>query len=501
MKLIFPLPIRLRLALWFFSIFAAATLAIGVLSIWMVHRSILDLENNELHERIRGVERFLENRPPGETLASLENAMRVYDVTHGGKWLQVIDQKGQWLYRSEHIEDIYPFLDLPQQVGNSERPFDFTTGALHVRALIATIHMNGRSYTVQTGMTLNKRLHVLGNFRLHLILLIPAILIVAAIAGYFVSSRALSPVASITNEAQRISSKNLDTRLPVPQTHDELAAMSETLNRMLNRIDAGYRSVKEFTANAAHELRAPVSRIRAEAEIALALSRSSDEYRGTLQNVGVETVRMGAIIDDLLVLARADAGVQTLRFEPLDMNQMLHAATARWRPLLQKSDIELLLTTLDEKAIVMVDPSSIERLLDILIENAWKYSPVGSQIRLGTSDEPGFILLSVADSGSGIPLEHQGKIFERFYRVNPGNNGSKETQGSGLGLALARWIAEVHGTKVVVKSESGKGSCFSAKFARSGFEAASEATTDVISAEASELQPDWEGLKKPTWPA
>jgi len=127
---------------------------------------------------------------------------------------------------------------------------------------------------VQTGVPMDRKLRTFEDYRLHLELLAPVILLGAAVVGYFASRKALSPVAAITSEARRISSQNLDTRLPIVEPRDELADMAETLNRMLDRIDAGYRTVKEFTANAAHELRTPPSLLRAEAEIALAFERT-----------------------------------------------------------------------------------------------------------------------------------------------------------------------------------------------------------------------------------
>jgi len=139
--------------------------------------------------------------------------------------------------------------------------FQYAVGDLHVRALIASIMVNGRSYTVQTGLSLNKTMLILGDFHRQLMILTPIVLLLAAAAGFFMSRKVLSPVAAIAAEARRISDKNLGNRLPRLGTRDELADMSETLNQMLDRIEAGYLCAREFTANAAHELRTPVSLI------------------------------------------------------------------------------------------------------------------------------------------------------------------------------------------------------------------------------------------------
>lgn len=465
MKLTFLLPIRIRLALWFFSSFALATLILALVSVWMVHSTILKIENYELHERVRGVEKFMLSRPADESLASLQSAMSVFDVTHGGKWLQVIDQNGHWIHRSARIEALFPKLDTPQSVGNEERFFKFGADSMQVRAIIAAIHVHGRSYTVQTGVTMDRKLRALEDYRLHLVLLVPVILLGAGFVGYFASSKALSPVAAITGEARRISSQNLGARLPVVKTRDELSDMAETLNQMLDRIDAGYRTVKEFTANAAHELRTPLTLLRAEAEMALTFELSASETRCTLEHIEAETIRMSRLVDALLFLACSDAGIQSLRFEPLNLNEAARSAAARWIPQLRNFTVELSLVASEHSAIISADQSSIERLFNILLENAWKYSPNGGWIELSTAANAGSVELSVSDSGIGIPLEQQGKIFERFYRVNPGNDGSAQAQGSGLGLALARQIAETHGAQIEVHSEPGRGSSFSIRFA------------------------------------
>jgi heavy metal sensor kinase len=461
--LILPLPIRVRLALWFFLVFAVATLTLGAISLWMVHRSIGELENEELQQRVRGVERFLEIRPADESARSLSLAVtQIYNASHGAKWLQVIDQDGNWIYRSAHIETVFPKLALPQEVDGSERYFTFVEDKLHVRALISTIHVNGRSYTVQTGLTLNRTLTTLGDLRGQLMVLTPLVLLLAGTAGYFVSRKALSPVAAITGEARRIGETNLDKRLPTLNTRDELAHMSETLNQMLDRIEAGNRSVREFTANAAHELRTPVALLRAEAEFALAFERSSHEYRDTIEHIQEETVRMGKLVDDLLTLARADAGVLPVRFEPLNLNEAALRAMGRWKSHLQQSSTLLRISTGANPALIFADGSSIARLIDILIENAWRYSPPGSTVELKILASLEHVELSVIDSGVGISRADQGRIFERFYRASSTRNGSGE--GTGLGLALARWIAEAHGAAIEVKSEPGMGSTFRVRF-------------------------------------
>jgi heavy metal sensor kinase len=456
------LPIRVRLAAWFFSVFALATLALLAACLWMVHRSILELETNELHERVRSVRRFLEVRPADETPDSQRRALAVYDVMHGGKWLQVIDEDGNWIYRSKHVAELYPHLALPEGLGGEGKPFQYSASDSHVLAMIAPITVGGRSYTVQTGLSLNRTMMLLGDFHRQLLVLTPVALLLAAAAGYFMSRNALTPVAAIAAEARRISDKNLEKRLPRLGTRDELADMSETLNQMLDRIEAGYRSVREFTANAAHELRTPVSLICTETEVSLAFQRTAEEYRDTCEHVQLESVRMGKLIDNLLALSRADAGTETLHMNVLDLNALVDDAAKRWAPQLHKASITFLVHDAPHTALVLGDRLSLKRFLDILIDNAWRYTPQGGSISVTVSRDEQHATVAVRDNGIGIPMEKQPLIFERFYRAGSPQNG--DHAGSGLGLALAKWIAEKHNASIHVQSAPGTGSCFLASF-------------------------------------
>jgi heavy metal sensor kinase len=457
------LPIRVRLAAWFFSVFAVATISLLSACLWTVHRSILELETNELHERVRSVRRFLEVRPPDEPPASQRKALAVYDVMHGGKWLQVIDQDGNWIYRSSHVAEAYPNLVLPQGLASGETTFQYVVpGDLHVRGMIAPIVVHGRSYTVQTGLSLNKTMVILGDFHRQLLVLTPVALLLAGAAGYLMSRKAITPVAAIAAEARRISDKNLDLRLPTLGTRDELADMSETLNQMLDRIEAGYRSVREFTANAAHELRTPVSLLCTETEVSLAFQRTAEEYRDTCEHVQRESVRMGKLIDTLLALSRADAGTESLNMTVLDLNVLVCDAAKRWAPRMQKASITLTAKDAPNAAFIVGDRPSLNRFLDILIDNAWRYTPQGGSVSLAVSRDQQQAIVAVRDTGIGISKFDQPRIFERFYRSGNPQNG--EHAGSGLGLALARWIAEKHNTSIHVESTPGCGSCFSSSF-------------------------------------
>jgi heavy metal sensor kinase len=464
---ILPLPLRVRLTLWYSLVFATTLLTIGFASLWMVHRAVDELEKNELQQRVRSVRRFLEARPKNESAEQLHDAITAaYDVSHGNKWMQAIDEHGDWLYRSPHVAAVYPDLVLPQQAPKEGEYFGYVAEAVHVSALIEPITVNGKSYTVQTGLSLTKTLAVLSDFRIHILFLTVVGLVVSSLAGYFMSRKALTPIAAIAAEAQQINDKNLNKRMPELATRDELASLSNTLNQMLGRIEAGYRSVRSFTANAAHELRSPVALLRAEAEVALAFPRDAAYYRTTCEHLLESSERMTRLIDQLLALARADAGVEVLRFEPLNLAEVVEEAAAEWAERFSDSAIRFELELDTPEFWIEGDYLALKRLLGILLENAWRYTPGGQSVtlalRVPAGEGASAAELSVTDTGIGIQAHDRERIFERFYRAGRPFHG--EFAGTGLGLTMGAWIADRHKTKIEVESVAGRGSCFSVLF-------------------------------------
>jgi signal transduction histidine kinase len=459
------LPIRVRLTFWYSIVIAATLFTIGFISLWMVHRAIDDLENNELQQRVRSVRRFLESRPQKETSAELHDAITAaYDVSHGNKWLQVIDEHGNWIYRSQHVVAAYPNLVLPQRAPTDGSYFSYTADSISVHALIEPITVRGVRYTVQTGLSLTKTLAILSNFRIQLTILTTLALFVSSLAGHFMSRKALAPIGAIASEARRINDKNLNTRLPVLETRDELASLSSTLNQMLSRIEAGYQSVRSFTANAAHELRSPVALVRAETEVALAFPRDADYYRDTCERVLENSKRMTHLIDQLLTLARADAGVEVLRFKPVNVPDLIEDVAEEWFERFSDARIQFIREVAPIEFWVEADYPALKRLLNILLENAWRYTPSGRSVTLLFSEqeqtsEIATAEIAVVDTGVGIALEDQKRIFERFCRVARPLHG--DFSGSGLGLSLAQWIATRHRSSIVLRSSPGNGSRFS----------------------------------------
>jgi len=265
-------------------------------------------------------------------------------------------------------------------------------------------------------------------------------------------------VDGIVLTVRQISGTSLQTRLPKLDTGDELQRLSDTLNDMLERIERSFLRVTRFTADASHELRTPISLMRTEAELALRKARNPQEYRESLQNILHEAERTTTLIEELLALARADSGRESLNMQELDLRCLLQSIAARWRPMAKVHDLQFHEILDEAEFVVAADETALRRLVGILLDNAMKFTPPGGSVELQLSRASERALISVRDSGVGIPAEEHENIFERFYRVDKAR--SRESGGAGLGLAIAQWIAQQHHTKIQVGSGVGEGATF-----------------------------------------
>ena len=462
-------PIRVQLTLRYFIFFSAAALLL-VLSSWLSLRtSLVSTAQSELDERIEDLAGFLERQPQNASLEQIRTALNhEYAGRDEGKHLLIINQNGEWLYFSDRRSVSLPLPPLPPRSPGATLALQKPPYPL--QSLSRTITVNDNTYRVITGLSFHHAERLLLSFARNLLLLTPALLIMAAIAGHLVSRRALAPVAAISAETRRINETNLSVRLPVSDTRDELQDLSETLNQMLARIDSAFASVRAFTANASHELRTPLSLIRTRVEIALCFTRSPEHYKKTLEEVQATTVHMTALLESLLALARADADAEALALIPISLDRLAAEAAEHWDPLAQQQGLSLCLTGSHAPAWVMGDVTALRQCVAILMENACRYTERGS-IEIGLEREPDHVTLLVRDTGIGIAPEHIPHLFERFYRCGNAyrENGCDEQhrarRGSGLGLSLAKWIADRHHAELLVESRPGLGSCFRLRLA------------------------------------
>ncbi|MBX6315102.1 MAG: heavy metal sensor histidine kinase [Isosphaeraceae bacterium] len=284
-------------------------------------------------------------------------------------------------------------------------------------------------------------------------------LALAVAGGLLLSRQALRPVAQSIRTAQRLNPADLSARLPRTGAGDELDQLAGTINDLLDRLAAYHAQVIRFTADASHELRSPLGVLRTAIEVALQQPRTAADYRHVLESLGEQCDRLAALVNDLLLLARADAGQVELRRVPVDLAALADEVIEMYQPLAEERGLELAWDRPDPIP-TQGDPARLRQLLTNLLDNAIKFNEAGGTVTVRVEQAGDRTRLVVADTGVGIPAEHLPHIFERFYQADP----ARAAGGSGLGLSICRWIAEAHGGAIRAESTSGTGSMFTAEF-------------------------------------
>ena len=332
----------------------------------------------------------------------------------------------------------------------------------------------GRSYTIMTSRSLTPLLGELQADRLVLGISVPVGVLLAGLAGWFLSRKSLAPVLAMADQARRISAENLPQRLTVENPRDELGQLAATFNDLLSRLNSTFAQQRQFMADASHELRTPISVMRTAGSVILEKPhRSEEEYRSALTIVDEQSRRLSRIVDDMFRLARADAGRLALQQVPFYLDELL-AETARAASVLATSkNIEVHWPQLPE-SLCYGDEDLLRRMILNLVENAIKYTPEGGRVNMDLEKTDGSYHILISDNGIGIPEDARSHIFERFFRVDKGRsrkNAFLDGTGAGLGLAIARSIMEAHGGSLALLHSDQNGSTFEAILPANGSQA------------------------------
>lgn len=292
--------------------------------------------------------------------------------------------------------------------------------------------------------------------------LVVGALVVAVAGGWLLTRRTLAPIAAISRQARAIGVADLSARVPVTNPHDELGVLARVINDLLQRLQEAFTMQRRFVADASHELRTPLAIVRSEANVALARpEREAAEYRDALGVVQRESERLTALVEDLFLLARADAGGQPMRTEPLYLDDLLRGVAHATRTLAELRRVEVSLAA-DVDGEFHGDPAMLHRALLNLVDNALKHSRAGGEVRLSLVRTDRWWEIRVADEGLGITPSEQGRIFDRFFRGDVARTRVRDTftSGAGLGLSIARHIAEAHHGALTLERSTSRGSVF-----------------------------------------
>jgi signal transduction histidine kinase len=451
--------IRTRLTAWYLAVLAAGLIILAASSWYGMRAIVIRDVDGELLDRIHNVEKLLAQPDTSPDLSEPGAALRErFSLAAAADLVQVSDDQGGWLYRSPALEHNGVGLRPLTQLG-PEPVFELLDVAGETtRFATIKLSVRGHLWIVQVGESIQELTVALDQFGRLLRWLIPGLLAFAGAGGYWISRRALQPVDRITAAAESISIDNLGGQLSVPRSGDELQRLSETLNRMLARLNESVQRISQFTADASHELRAPLSIIRATAELAVQGQRSSTESREDMMIILAEAERVTRLIDSLLLLARADAGEDGLQRELTDLPTVLRQAVEQCRAQADKKKLNLRTSGGEEPVAVMADADAMRRLFVIVIDNAVKYTPDGGQIDVRLAAGAEEAIVSVTDTGIGIADKDLPHIFDRFWRADKVR--SRGMGGAGLGLSIARWISDRHGWSIHARPMPGAGTEF-----------------------------------------
>jgi heavy metal sensor kinase len=448
--------IRARLSALYFVVLAASFSVFVWISDVGFRRSIEVTVNDASSVNLQSLQKLLANSVPKGNAKVQKELAELASWWPSGALFEVADENQNWIFRSDQF--LYTGVPLPAVHGR-QITF-FTTNLNHVQYRIALqrVEVEGRSFEIHAAVPTEPFDRALDNFRTIEKETLPLLIVFASLLGYWLSGRSLAPVTRIIETAERIGVQNLSRRLEVPRARDELRRLTETLNAMLQRIETSFKRITQFTADASHDLRTPVSVIRTIAEVTLRRPRTESQYTEALSKILRTSVETTDLLESLLTLARADAGATGMELHLIDLDAHVKKAQERAVLLAANKRLNITLNTPGAPVWVRADAIAMDRLLLILLDNAIKYTPEDGSCEIELVAGPSQAEILVRDSGIGIPEGELSLIFERLYRTDRAR--SREKGGAGLGLAIARWITEMHGGTIEAQSRIGVGSVF-----------------------------------------
>jgi heavy metal sensor kinase len=450
------LTIRARLTLLYLVVLGVSFAAFFWICDLGFLRSIEITVNDASESNLERVRAVIEKALP-EGIPNVQHELReLAELWANGAIFEVAGPDGDWIFRSPRF--LLPQSPLPWPPAGRISFLTTNLDLRQYRVAQQNVLLAGQNFRLNAAVPTEPFDQALDDFRRIEKRFLPLLVLLASLLGWWLSGRALAPVNRIIECAEEIGVQSLSQRLALPNAKDELWRLTETVNAMLGRIELSVKRVQQFTADASHDLRTPLSLIRTNAELALRRPRSEAEYRETLERILGASEETTELIDALLTLARADVGGGELHFEALELTPVLQK-TAQKAALLALEKGVSFSESLEKKPLfVRADAAAIERLFLALLDNAVKYTPACGRVELRSSREGRCAIVEVEDTGIGISDQDLPRIWDRFFRADQAR--SREVPGSGLGLSIARWVVESHQGTMEVSSRLGEGSLF-----------------------------------------
>jgi heavy metal sensor kinase len=313
---------------------------------------------------------------------------------------------------------------------------------------------------IQVGASLDSTIHTLREIAWVLWISLPMGVVLSAIFGYLLTKQSLTPVTSMSAAAKRLGSDDLSVRLPLPPAQDELRQLAQTFNEMLDRLEDAFLRLRRFTGDVSHELRTPLAVLKGEAELTLRRERSPEDYRNAMRTIVGEANNMTGIIEDLLLLARAESKAVAMTWMELGTADFIADVVNVVQPVYDGKGITLRVVN-RAKPRLSANPGYLTLALKNILINAAKHSAAGSAVELDVRDEGADLFFTITDAGEGIPEESLPYIFDPFYRADTARN--RAAGGTGIGLSLAMALVKLHGGSITARSRPGEGASFTVR--------------------------------------
>ena len=458
------LPIKWRLTIWY-GVVLSLILVTFACGIFIYFRNSLQ---DSIDAKIRSIGEVLSSSMTETHNSSVfGNFERYLENVLGrkpkGKFIQIMDTSGRIGAKMSDIEGeaLPTSFNALERAMRGEIVYE-TIERTKPRLRMVTIPiMEKKKVTsvVQVGTSLEDFDETIKKLLLIMIISIPTSISVTIVVGYFMAKKALRPVDQIRRAAVKISSSNLDEKIDIAGRSDELGRLAETFNAMIGRLKDAFQRVNQFSIDVSHELKTPLTILKGETEVALRKEREKDDYQKLLLSNLEEIDRMSCIIDDLLLLSKADTKDIKLNIEEIALRDLIMGVCMNMKVVADKKEVVLQTGEMEDLR-VKGDELKLRRMILNIVENGIKYSQTGGKVIVSSYVNDGYAQIDVKDEGIGISEQDIKYVFDRFFRAD---RSRKRESGSGLGLSISRWIAEAHKGSIEVKSQPAQGSIFTIK--------------------------------------
>jgi heavy metal sensor kinase len=447
-----PPTIRARLTGWYALALTAMMVVYATATFVAVRHEFLEQLDERLHDDFEVAEDRLTREADG-TIRWADTHQDAHDDE--ARVYEVWSPTGEQIHRSGAQTPLPPLA--LAQTATSYRYETIIANGERWRTIAAPVTIGGHNLVLRVSRSEERVREELSEVLVVLVLGLPLVVALAAVGGYLLARRALAPIDHLASEAQRITAERLHERLKVPNERDEIGRLTGVINHTIARLESSFDQLRRFTADSSHELRTPLAVVRGIGEAAVAERRSPAEYEEAIGSMLEEIDRMSSLVDTLLRLSHGDAGTIRLSREAIDLDQLARDVAASLGILAEERNQKVVVDATSH-ATVSADRLVLREAVTNVLDNAIKYGPDGSTVTMRVDRVGDEGLLAIADEGPGVPAEHRDRIFNRFFRIDEAR--SRERGGAGLGLAIAKWAVEIHGGRITVHEQRGRGSEF-----------------------------------------